>query len=112
MPMSDSPPDKRSAARVGAGAASVGRLVSRIPADCVEVTVRNVCSTGIGLILDQSVDTTQVEAVVLHRMAPAAPLQISINAVYCVEGKDGPYVLGAKFVQELSDDELKQLTSS
>ncbi len=110
--MSGLPSEQRFAARVLPARGAKARLVSNVPDDCVEVSIRNVCSTGIGLVLDCSVDTTQVTAVSLFGDDPSLHRQIDIKAVYCVEGKDGPYILGAKFLRELTDDELRQIASS
>jgi hypothetical protein len=108
--MSATPPDRRDASRVPGGPSKAGVLLSSIQDDCVDVDIRNVCSTGIGLLLDKSVDTTQVQAVILYGKAQTFSVRISIHAVYCVDSKDGRYILGAKFARELTDDELQQLT--
>jgi hypothetical protein len=109
--MSANPPNRRTSSRVPPGPATAGLVLSSIAADCVEVEVRNICSTGVGLLLDQSIETTEVQGVILFAKNHSFSLRVSIKAVYCVDGRDGRYILGAKFLRELTDEEIKQLTS-
>jgi hypothetical protein len=112
MPPVSTTPDRRSEARKQGSSAIVGRLVSHVPADCVDARIRNICATGVGLLIDRDVEIEKVEAVILFGQSPTMSLRIPIEAVYCIDSRDGRhFLLGARFTRRLESEEIRQLSA-
>ena len=73
----------------------------------LNVRVRNISATGISLVIARPIDPGTIFKIELRSVARNVTRPLKVHVVYCIEHPCGELILGGRFAEVLSNDELR-----
>ncbi|MCS6852681.1 MAG: PilZ domain-containing protein [Gemmataceae bacterium] len=104
------PPERRAATRYLYNPNATCLLTATIDDDPWLVRVRNISLTGISLLTDRPVEAGRVVNLELRNPLRHLACRVPTQVLYVVEHPSGDWILGCKFVTELTPEQLRALT--
>src|SRR5262249_35849372 len=109
--MSNPSDERRQTVRTHPGQETTCHVSGMAGTEFIPATVRNLSSTGIGLVLDRPLHSLQTITVAISNQAGTFSFQVPVRVVYHIEQPDGRFILGGLFSRELTDEEVRGLAS-
>lgn len=73
----------------------------------LNVRVRNISVTGVSLVVTRPVDPGSILKIELRSVARNVTQPLRVHVVYCIEHPCGELIVGGRFAEPLSQDELR-----
>jgi hypothetical protein len=103
--------ERRASTRYPCNLATSCRLIATLPGEPMPARIRNISVGGISLVLSQPFDSGSMLGLELRSMTRNIARMFQVTILYTIEHPSGDWISGARFVQPLSDEELKAFLS-
>lgn len=83
------------------------RILAAVRGAAAPLRVRNISVSGISLVVGRHLDAGELLTIELKHTTRNATRTLQVRVVYCIEHPSGESIVGGRFAQALTPEELK-----